>query len=44
MCDQNKPAVCTGAALGIGVDLCTVSRIEKAIASEHFVKRVYTDA
>ena len=28
--------------VGIGVDLCSVSRMEKAIASEHFVRRVFT--
>ncbi|MBQ7069196.1 MAG: 4'-phosphopantetheinyl transferase superfamily protein, partial [Synergistaceae bacterium] len=28
--------------LGIGVDLCSISRIEKAIESEHFVTRIFS--
>lgn len=36
MCDANRPIV------GIGVDLCAVSRMEKAISREHFVQRVFT--
>ena len=28
--------------LGIGVDLCSISRIERAIESEHFVKRIFS--
>ena len=28
--------------LGIGVDLCSISRIEKAIESEHFVNRIFS--
>ena len=30
--------------LGIGVDLCAVSRIERAIQKAHFLKRVFTEA
>ena len=37
MLDRNKPVV------GIGVDLCTISRIEKAIEKAHFFERVYTE-
>ena len=29
--------------LGIGVDLCAVSRMERAIAKEHFLSRVFTE-
>ena len=29
--------------LGIGVDLCAVSRMERAIAKEHFLNRVFTE-
>lgn len=29
--------------LGVGLDLCDISRIAKAIESEHFVARVYTE-
>ena len=29
--------------LGIGVDICTVARIEKAMEREHFVQRVFTE-
>jgi holo-[acyl-carrier protein] synthase len=32
-----------GLLVGIGVDMCAVSRIEKAIAKEHFLSRVYTE-
>ena len=28
--------------LGIGVDLCSISRMENAIQSEHFVKRIFS--
>lgn len=38
MCEQNKPVV------GIGVDMCSVSRMDKAIQKEHFCRRVFTDA
>lgn len=38
MFDCGRPVV------GIGVDLCEVDRIEKAIAKERFVSRIYTDA
>lgn len=37
MCNENRPIV------GIGVDMCTISRIEKAIAREHFFVRIYTE-
>ena len=37
MCNQ-KPGIA-----GIGTDLCAISRIEKAIAKEHFYQRVYSD-
>ena len=30
--------------LGIGVDLCAVSRIERAIQKAHFLNRVFTEA
>ena len=30
--------------LGIGVDLCAVSRMERAIAKEHFLSRVFTES
>lgn len=30
--------------LGIGVDLCAVDRIEKAMEKEHFAGRIYTQA
>lgn len=30
--------------IGIGTDLCAVSRIEKAIGKEHFYTRVYLEA
>ena len=30
-------------ALGIGVDLCAVSRMARAIEKEHFFKRVFTE-
>lgn len=36
MLDENKPVV------GIGVDLCSISRMEKAISREHFLSRVFT--
>ena len=29
--------------LGVGVDLCAVSRMERAIAKEHFLNRVFTE-
>ena len=29
--------------LGIGVDLCEIDRIEKAIQRQHFIDRVYTE-
>lgn len=31
-------------ALGLGCDLCAVSRMEKAIEKPHFVQRVFTQA
>ena len=34
---NNRPIV------GIGVDMCAISRIEKAIARERFLLRVYTE-
>jgi len=37
MCENKKPVV------GIGVDMCSISRIEKAIAKEHFFNRIYTE-
>ena len=37
MCKENKPVV------GIGVDMCAVSRMEKAIEREHFYMRIFTD-
>ena len=37
MCNENRPIV------GIGVDMCAVSRIEKAIEKEHFYLRVFTE-
>ena len=37
MC-ENRPIV------GVGVDLCAIGRIEKAIARESFLLRVYTEA
>lgn len=37
MCEEKRPVV------GIGVDMCTVSRIEKAIEREHFYQRIFTD-
>ena len=30
--------------LGIGLDLCEISRIQRAIEKEHFLARVFTDA
>lgn len=30
--------------LGIGVDLCAVSRMERAIAKAHFLNRVFTES
>ena len=30
--------------LGIGVDLCAVSQIERAIQKAHFLNRVFTEA
>lgn len=36
MRNTNKPIV------GIGVDICAVSRMEKAIEREHFYQRVFT--
>ena len=38
MCEGNKPAV------GIGVDMCTVSRMDKAIQKEQFWRRVFTES
>ena len=29
--------------IGVGVDLCAVARIEKAMAREHFMARVFTE-
>ena len=37
MCDQKRPIV------GIGVDMCAISRIEKAIEREHFYTRIFTE-
>ena len=37
MCDQKRPVV------GIGVDMCAISRIEKAIEREHFYTRIFTE-
>jgi len=34
--------VACGAVLAIGMDLCGVTRMEKAIAKEHFLARVFT--
>ncbi len=28
---------------GIGVDLCSINRMEKSIESEHFLRRVFTE-
>ncbi|MDO4547148.1 MAG: holo-ACP synthase [Clostridia bacterium] len=30
--------------IGIGIDLCDVARIEKAIRDDHFLRRVFTQA
>ena len=38
MLNQNRPVV------GVGVDLCDISRIERAIKKEHFVSRIYSEA
>ena len=38
MLNQNRPVV------GVGVDLCDISRIERAIEKEHFVSRIYSEA
>jgi len=32
-----------GPVVGIGVDMCAVPRMEKAIEREHFYKRIFTD-
>ena len=37
MCEMNRPIV------GIGVDMCAVSRMEKATQKEHFVSRIFTE-
>ena len=37
MCDKKRPVV------GIGVDMCAVSRMEKAIEREHFYRRIFTE-
>ena len=37
MCKENRPIV------GIGVDMCAVSRMEQAIARPGFLARVYTE-
>ena len=37
MFNENKPRV------GIGVDLCAVSRMAKAIEKEHFFSRIFTE-
>ena len=37
MCKENKLVV------GIGVDMCAVSRMEKAIEREHFYMRIFTN-
>ena len=37
MSDRKKPVV------GIGVDMCSVSRMEKAIGKEHFYSRIFTE-
>ena len=29
--------------LGIGVDLCSIDRLRKAIINEHFVKKIFSD-
>ena len=29
--------------LGVGLDLCEIARMEKAIANEHFLERVFTE-
>lgn len=29
--------------IGIGVDVCSISRIERAMRSEHFTRRIFTD-
>lgn len=31
-----------GAVVGVGVDLCGIARMEKAIEREHFFSRIYT--
>ena len=36
MCDEKRPIV------GIGVDMCAISRMERAIEKEHFCSRVFT--
>jgi len=30
--------------LGIGMDLCRISRMEKAIENPHFLERIFTPA
>ena len=29
--------------IGIGTDLCSISRIRKAIENEHFIKKIFSD-
>ena len=37
MCEENRLTV------GVGVDMCAVSRMERAIEREHFYTRIFTE-